>query len=118
MPQATQLELPERQAPFADVHTRTWHVSARAQVRELAGAADELVVLLRDLPADQGKGRAKALHAVGDTIRKHLRRLLDAAADLIVAAQSARGRRVLAILGEASEQLSQQAAASRVASST
>ena len=73
-------------------------------VHELASATDELIVLLRQAPADQPAASGLRRH-----FDRLLRRQLDVAPRLMSVADSQRGRRVLSLLGEAGERLEQAA---------
>lgn len=75
---------------------------------EMAGASDELLVLVRALPPPSSKGdaRSAAIRKLADGATTLLRQQLDAVTRLVDAAHTVRGRRALAMLGEAGERLS------------
>ena len=83
---------------------------ASSSLQEMSTATDGLLTKLKSLPeAGEGGGssgtRGKELKTLGSETSALLRRQLDAAANLASAAQHAKGRRALSMLGEAGEKL-------------
>ena len=73
--------------------------------QELAESADALLALLAMVPPNPEAGRPARLRAVATGISELLKRQLASAGVLVGAAESARGRRALAMLGEGGERL-------------
>lgn len=83
----------------------TPHDAAVALSQELAESADALLALLAMVPPNPEAGRPARLRAVATGISELLKRQLASAGVLVGAAESARGRRALAMLGEGGERL-------------
>lgn len=83
----------------------TPHDAAVALSQELAESADGLLALLAMVPPTPEAGRPARLRAVATGISELLKRQLASAGVLVGAAESARGRRALAMLGEGGERL-------------
>ena len=83
----------------------TPHDAAVALSQELAESADALLALLAMVPPAPEAGRPARLRAVATGISELLKRQLASAGVLVGAAESARGRRALAMLGEGGERL-------------
>lgn len=83
----------------------TPHDAAVALSQELAEGADALLALLAIVPPTPEAGRPARLRAVATGISELLKRQLASAGVLVGAAESARGRRALAMLGEGGERL-------------
>ena len=83
----------------------TPHDAAVALSQELAESADALLALLAMVLPTPEAGRPARLRAVATGISELLKRQLASAGVLVGAAESARGRRALAMLGEGGERL-------------
>jgi hypothetical protein len=79
--------------------------AAVALSQELAESADALLALLAMVPPTPEAGRPARLRAVATGISELLKRQLASVGVLVGAAESARGRRALAMLGEGGERL-------------
>ena len=92
------------QAPPASAAATAGTVSLEG-IQQMATDSDALLASLRALPSAEDSARGAALRGLGSETSELMRRQLEASDQLVVAAQTVRGRRILSILGEAGERL-------------